>query len=87
MNTIATLQAIQDSEINFQIETFWDSGFTVIIGLPLDKSPQAISNFRQLQDGIDWLVEQVQVLYPDSRFTCNLQGREFDPRKCYVEAP
>lgn len=69
MNTIETLQKIQDSEINFQIKTFWDNGFMIqlgdnVNGIVVDEEIYSDS----LQECVDQLVEKVLEHYPESRF-------------------
>lgn len=74
---IETLQAIQDSEINFQIETFWDMGFVVKLGDDLN-GLKAENCFRDkdggLQAAVNWLVEQTVKCYPDSDFAKSLMA-------------
>ncbi len=75
---IPTLQAIQDSEINFQILTFWDSGFTIQLGDHVNGIVAEI-DFEQLQDGVNWLVGAVLEHFPKSKFACEYQGKKWPP--------
>jgi hypothetical protein len=81
--TIATLQAIQDSEINFQVETFWDMGFVIKLGDNLN-GILAEKDFRKedggLQAGVEWLVQQALKHFPDSKFSVEYQGETYIPK-------
>lgn len=70
MDKITILQAIQDSEINFQILTFWDMGFIMQLGDETN-GIKIERDFENLADGVDWLVEQVKKHYPKSTFVKN----------------
>jgi len=65
---IKELQKIQDSEINFVINCFWDAGFSMAIG---DDMNGYIWNesFEDLKTGIKVMIKKVKELYPKSYYT------------------
>lgn len=67
-NSLQTLQDIQDSEINFQLNTFWDGGFDIVLGDEINGTIEE-NNFDKLQDAADWLVTAVLKHFPDSKFS------------------
>ncbi len=61
------LQRLYDSEINFQIETFWDSGFTVRLGDSLN-GIKAEESVGTMEEALIWLHQQAIKYFPDSRY-------------------
>jgi hypothetical protein len=59
------LTLLAESEINFEISYFFDSGFTVKLG---DRSNGFLDDglFEDLDDGIEWLWQTAEKHYPDS---------------------
>lgn len=59
------IQIIYDSEINFSISCFWDRGFDVKLGDPMNKYTME-DNFYSYAEVLSWLVEKVKEFYPHS---------------------
>ena len=62
---IEQLQRIQESEINFQISTFWDTGFTIKLG-DEQNGIKAETTFVTLSTAEEWLILRVMEHFPDS---------------------
>jgi len=65
---LGTLSAIASSEINYNIQYFYDAGFTVKLGDELNGFTATSPLCDDFQEVADWLVEQVKIKYPDSDF-------------------
>jgi len=61
------LQAIYDSEINFQINCFWDGGWEVAIGDEMNGWKIKHSE-ETLEGAIKWLIKAVCGWYPNSGY-------------------
>jgi len=61
------LQQIYDSEINFEITTFWDGGFTARLGDNMNgfKAENTLDTF---QDAVKFLAISAKNHYPESAF-------------------
>jgi len=64
---MSVLQRLYDSEINFQISTFWDAGFDVYLGNNYGGF-LAEENFRTFDEATAWLGEAAIKHYPNSKF-------------------
>ena len=64
---MSVLQDIYDSEINVEISTFWDDGYTVKLGDHINgyKAEGSFDRWGQVEP---WLTEKVIEHYPDSLF-------------------
>ena len=60
MDGIAALQALYDRDINFQLSTFWDGGFTVRLGDEMNGFA-AQGTFPTLEEPVAWLVSQAAI--------------------------
>lgn len=62
------LQEMYDSEINFSISCFWDSGFTVKLGDDYNwyKAETVVYGWNNAKD---WLHNKVLLHYPDSDYS------------------
>jgi hypothetical protein len=54
MDTIDKLKAIYDMELNIHIYSFWDGGYTVKLGDPVN-GYTATGIFPNIEDGINFL--------------------------------
>ena len=61
------LQDLYDSEINFSITTFWDSGFQVKLGDELNGFV-ASGCAMEFSNVVEWLLVRAVEKYPDSTF-------------------
>jgi hypothetical protein len=61
------LQDLYDSEINFSIVTFWDSGITVKLGDDMNGFV-AVGGAQYFADAIEWLRIRAIEKYPESVF-------------------
>lgn len=61
------LQALYDSEINFEISTFWDAGFKWKLG---DESNgfEAEGEARTMREAVEELVSAARIKFPNSAF-------------------
>lgn len=68
INTLELFKKLHESEINFQISSFWDSVFTFKIG---DEMNDFKDEFKtdSFEEGLNWLENQAKIIYPDSKFT------------------
>ena len=60
-------QDLYDSEINFAIATFWDCGFAIRLGDPLNGFT-ATGNARNFAEAVEWLRILAIEHYPESVF-------------------
>ncbi|WP_407188595.1 hypothetical protein [Bradyrhizobium centrosematis] len=65
--TAHILQDLYDSEINFAIATFWDCGFEIRLGDPLNGFA-AIGNADNFAEAVEWLRVLAIQNYPESMF-------------------
>jgi hypothetical protein len=63
----AILQELFDSEINVAVQSFYDGGFTVKFGDPLNGF-RAEAHFLDWASAEDWLRVTAVTLYPTSEF-------------------
>lgn len=61
------MEALYDSEINCSVSCFWDNGWDVKLGDPMN-GYKAEANFRYLWEAADWLKTEAMERYPDSQF-------------------
>ncbi len=64
---IHILQDLYDSEINFGIFSFWDSGYQITLGDPVN-GIHAREDFEDLEEGLLWLAKMAVEKYPKSDF-------------------
>ena len=64
---MSTLQRLYDSEINFEVSGFYDSGFDVRLG-DYFNGFLAHGKANTWTEVEAWLREQALVLFPDSKF-------------------
>jgi hypothetical protein len=64
---MSVLQQLYDSEINFSISAFFDDGFKVQLGDPLN-GIRAEAQVRTIAEADVWLTQAVLHHYPTSRF-------------------
>ena len=64
---MSILQRLYNSEINFAIRTFWDGGFDVMLGDPLN-GIKATANTDTLVEAEAWLEAEAVKAYPESVF-------------------
>lgn len=62
-----SVQALYDSEINFEISTFWDGGYTAKLGDAMNGFV-AEKSFDCLPVAMRWLCNEAIAHYPDSEF-------------------
>ena len=62
------LQDLYDSEINFRLSCFWDGGFDVEIGDPINGF-RAQGSGDTIAEAVEWLKRKVFDLYPNSDFS------------------
>ncbi len=65
------LSEIYSSEINFEISTFWDGGFTVKVGDEMNGFLEESAGLENLDKVCSELLRMVLKHYPDSVFTEN----------------
>lgn len=70
MDYIKELQKIYDSEINFEISSFWDGGFTFKLGSEY-QGYEAKKGFYFFKSGVEWLINQVMIFDPKSEYAQN----------------
>lgn len=61
------LSDLYSSEINFSISCFWDNGFEITLGDEMN-GVKTQANFRQLENGLEWLRSVAIENYPNSAF-------------------
>jgi hypothetical protein len=61
------MQRVYDSEISVVIEWFWDGGFDVTLGDPVN--PEAQGRVKTWREVEVWFREQILEHYPDSVFS------------------
>lgn len=64
---MSILQDLYHSEINFHVSTFWDGGFDVKLGDPMNGFV-AETNVRRWGEVEPWLRDKAIEHYPDSLF-------------------
>lgn len=64
----AILQALYDSEINYEISCFWDGGFKAVLGDPMN-GERADGYCNTFQEAAIWLAEQAVIHFPKSEFS------------------
>ena len=62
LNSGQVLQAIYDEELNFEIVTFWDGGFTFKLGDCLNGYKET-RDFYTFEEGVHWLRSAIWVHY------------------------
>jgi len=64
---MSIMQKLYDSEINASISTFWDGGFDVKLGDPMNgfDNETTVKTFAEAEA---WLAETAALIYPDSVF-------------------
>jgi hypothetical protein len=58
------LEKLYRLEINVQVSSFWDGGWRVKVGDPINGFAADEDFFFDLDEAADWLMEQVSVHYP-----------------------
>lgn len=56
------LQALYDQEVNFTITTFWDGGFTFVLGDEFNGF-KAVEIFHTFAEGVHWLRSEAHKQY------------------------
>ncbi len=74
MNAAKILQKLYHSEINFRIHTFWDAGFEVELGDPLN-GIKWTGNGDNLILAVNKLAQAAIEFYPHSEFAANWRGK------------
>lgn len=67
-NTLSIFQRLYDSEINFAVSCFWDSGFVVKLGDSVN-GVAAETVLRSWDDIEPWLSKQALLHFPESDFS------------------
>ena len=67
------LQMLYDSEINFELSTFWDGGFDWKLGDPMNGCP-ATGNARTLAEAIEEMKQAALQHYPESEFAAKIRA-------------
>lgn len=70
---IKILKDLYDSEINFGIFSFWDAGYQITLGDPVN-GIHAREHFDDLEIGLSWLAAMAVEKYPDSDFAKSYKG-------------
>lgn len=68
MQPLEILQALYASEINCRIESFWDGGWTAVLGDEMNGFPWARGGAPTLEGCLSELASQAASIYPDSEF-------------------
>lgn len=68
---MSVLQRLYDNEINFKVETFWDGGFDITLGDPMN-GVDASTSVRTWAEAEAWLAERAAALYPNRDFATRL---------------
>ena len=71
------LEQLYKSEINLQIDWFWDSGFSIRIGDEMNGFDAEFSS-DDLQECIEWVEKKAKELYPESEFAKEYKGETFE---------
>lgn len=71
MNHLETLQQMYDSELNFQVSSFWDAGFSAKLGDDHNGFIWEEGQFETLPLAVEALVKAVLDAYPASTFAQN----------------
>ena len=71
MDLAVELQKIYDSEINVEIDWFWDCGITVRLGDKMN-GYMAEENVNLISDVVPWLQEAIAHFYPSSAYAQSL---------------
>lgn len=71
----SVLERLYDSEINFSISCFWDGGYDVKLGDPMNGFKYE-DNHRKYEDALGALEENAVRLFPDSEFTKEVMRHE-----------
>ena len=66
--TLTILRDLYDSEINFSVSCFWDGGYDVKLGDPLNGWDAEVTGLHNWHEVAHWLKEAAISLYPDSTF-------------------
>ncbi len=66
--SIEILNDLYSSEINYQINTFWDYGYTVKIGDKLNGVKQEQAWITSFDDAVSELCKLAIIHYPESNF-------------------
>ena len=67
INSLEMMQDLYDSEINFRIDTFWDSGFDVYLGDKLN-GYVANTNVDTWTEAVEYLRVKAIEYWPQSEF-------------------
>lgn len=68
------LKRLYESEINFSISTFWDNGFDVRLGDPMNDF-KSEANFRTLDECAEFLDREARIQFPDSAYARIVEHR------------
>lgn len=68
MDTLQKLQRIQDEEINYQISCFFDEGFVVKIGDPVNGFKYTSPLCDNFEEAALHLIASVMIFYPELVF-------------------
>lgn len=72
MTSTETLQALYDSEINFEISTFWDGGFEWKLGDHMN-GYEAEGWAKTMADALDQMIRAAIEKWPESLFARNIR--------------
>ena len=64
---------LYDSEINFELSTFWDGGFDWKLGDPMN-GYSATGNARTLAEAIEEMKQAALHHYPESEFAAKIRA-------------
>lgn len=71
---LAAMQELYDSEINCQISSFWDTGYTAKLGDEMNGFVDS-RGFETIEDAMNWLVHRAIEIYPDSEYAHNRKAK------------
>jgi hypothetical protein len=77
MQPLEILQALYASEINVRIESFWDGGWTAVLGDEMNGFPWARVRASTLEECLTELANQAVSVYPDSNFANVYRASKF----------
>ena len=64
---IQLFKKLHESEINFEISSFWDSILTFKLGDEMNGFKDEFQT-NSFEEGLNWLENQARIIYPDSKF-------------------
>lgn len=73
------LQELYDSEINVTVSSFWDGGFDVKLGDPMN-GYRAETRVGSWPEAEQWLRDKAAEIYPDSSFATGRRASQDDAR-------